>query len=165
MYSVLKYLFPRSDCIPPERSRQTESMTGGLPHSEIVGSKGIRPSPTLIAAYHVLHRLLSPRHSPNALIALDPIQKKTEIFVIPYELGGNYHFLRCSYEHRTSASKIGKLIYEPDCQHPCRRRRQSCSLISVKTYAAIIIRGQSSCAVSRTLGERYEGPHDPAVSL
>lgn len=78
MYSVLKYLFLRSDCLPTEVSEQTESMTGGLPHSEIVGSKGIRPSPTLIAAYHVLHRLLSPRHSPNALIALDPIQKKTE---------------------------------------------------------------------------------------
>ena len=43
---------------------------GGLPHSEIVGSKLIRSSPTLIAAYHVLHRLLIPRHSPYALIIL-----------------------------------------------------------------------------------------------
>ena len=47
------------------------SIKGGLPHSEIVGSKGIRTSPTLIAAYHVLHRLCMPRHSPDALKTLD----------------------------------------------------------------------------------------------
>ena len=40
---------------------------GGFSHSEIVGSKLIRSSPTLIAAYHVLHRLLEPRHPRNAL--------------------------------------------------------------------------------------------------
>ena len=44
---------------------------GGLPHSEIHGSKLIRSSPWLIAAYHVLHRLCMPRHSPNALKSLD----------------------------------------------------------------------------------------------
>src|SRR4051794_41885832 len=30
---------------------------GGFPHSEILGSKLVRSSPRLIAAYHVLHRL------------------------------------------------------------------------------------------------------------
>ena len=48
-------------------------ISGGLPHSEIHGSKLILSSPWLIAEYHVLHRLLLPRHPPNALIALDPI--------------------------------------------------------------------------------------------
>ena len=43
---------------------------GGLPHSEIHGSKGARPSPQLIAACHVLHRLSSPRHPSNALCYL-----------------------------------------------------------------------------------------------
>ena len=43
----------------------------GFPHSEIAGSKLIRSSPTLIAAYHVLHRLCMPRHSPDALKTLD----------------------------------------------------------------------------------------------
>ena len=43
---------------------------GGFPHSEISGSKFICNSPKLIAAYHVLHRLLMPRHSPCALISL-----------------------------------------------------------------------------------------------
>ena len=42
-----------------------------MPHSEIHGSKGARPSPRLIAACHVLHRLLPPRHPSNALESLD----------------------------------------------------------------------------------------------
>ena len=43
---------------------------GGFPHSEISGSMLICSSPKLIAAYHVLHRLLMPRHSPCALFSL-----------------------------------------------------------------------------------------------
>ena len=42
-----------------------------FPHSEISGSKLICSSPKLIAACHVLHRLLMPRHSPYALIRLN----------------------------------------------------------------------------------------------
>ena len=37
---------------------------GGFPHSDIPGSSPVRGSPRLIAAYHVLHRLLTPRHPP-----------------------------------------------------------------------------------------------------
>ena len=44
---------------------------GGFPHSEIRGSKLIRSSPRLIAAYHVLHRLCMPRHPPIALTTLN----------------------------------------------------------------------------------------------
>ncbi len=40
----------------------------GFPHSEIHGSKPARGSPWLFAACHVLHRLLAPRHPPNALL-------------------------------------------------------------------------------------------------
>jgi len=46
-------------------------MRGGLPHSDIFGSKFARNSPKLFAACHVLHRLSVPRHPPNALITLD----------------------------------------------------------------------------------------------
>src|SRR6056297_1963729 len=53
--------------------------SGGLPHSEIRGSKPILSSSRLIAEYHVLHRLLLPRHPPNALLALDLIQKKQDL--------------------------------------------------------------------------------------
>jgi hypothetical protein len=73
MNSGLKYLFQNAiNC----RSNNRE-LSGGLPHSEIRGSKPILGSSRLIAEYHVLHRLLLPRHSPNALLALDLIQKKT----------------------------------------------------------------------------------------
>ncbi len=43
------------------------SLLSGLPHSEIPGSTIARISPGLFAACHVLHRLLAPRHPPNAL--------------------------------------------------------------------------------------------------
>jgi hypothetical protein len=47
-----------------------DTLAGGLPHSDIHGSKPARGSPWLFAACHVLHRLLVPRHPPNALIIL-----------------------------------------------------------------------------------------------
>jgi hypothetical protein len=50
-------------------SRQ-DTPKGGLPHSEISGSPGARPSPELFAACHVLHRLSVPRHPPDALVVL-----------------------------------------------------------------------------------------------
>ena len=41
-----------------------------MPHSDTHGSTPARGSPWLFAACHVLHRLLVPRHPPNALLAL-----------------------------------------------------------------------------------------------
>ena len=45
-----------------------------FPHSEIPGSKDMCSSPRLIAACHVFHRLLVPRHSPYALSSLTYVQ-------------------------------------------------------------------------------------------
>ena len=39
----------------------------GFPHSEILGLTVVCTYPRLIAACHVLHRLLAPRHPPCAL--------------------------------------------------------------------------------------------------
>ena len=51
--------------------RRYPGMTlGGFPHSEISGSTLVCSSPKLIAACHVLHRLLAPRHPPYALSSL-----------------------------------------------------------------------------------------------
>ena len=50
--------------------RMAEVCSARFPHSEISGSMGICPSPKLFAAYHVLHRLLVPRHPPYALISI-----------------------------------------------------------------------------------------------
>ena len=58
---------------------------GGLPHSDIHGSKPARGSPWLFAACHVLHRLLVPRPPPNALLIL---RSST------HSLGNNVHHAR-----------------------------------------------------------------------
>ena len=48
----------------------TEYCSAGFPHSEIRGLTPMCGSPRLIAACHVLLRLLMPRHSPCALYSL-----------------------------------------------------------------------------------------------
>src|SRR5580698_2721525 len=50
-----------------------DTLAGGFPHSDIHGSTPARGSPWLFAACHVLHRLLVPRHPPNALLILDTV--------------------------------------------------------------------------------------------
>ena len=79
MYSGHKYLIKPPIDYPEGNNRELSS---GLPHSEIHGSKLILSSPWLIAEYHVFHRLLLPRHSPNALLALDLIQKKKDLILV-----------------------------------------------------------------------------------
>ena len=54
------------------RKRRWPITATGLPHSEISGSKRVCRSPKLIAAYHVLHRLSTPRHPLCALQSLIP---------------------------------------------------------------------------------------------
>ena len=54
-----------------------------LPHSEISGSTLICSSPKLIAACHVLHRLLMPRHSPCALYSLTCVEENFAPFRPP----------------------------------------------------------------------------------
>ena len=72
--SLSTWLYPLLSA--PKNNNNEHS--GGFPHSEIHGSKLILSSPWLIAEYHVFHRLLLPRHPPNALLALDLIQKKKD---------------------------------------------------------------------------------------
>ena len=69
-----------STCLNPLVSPHGDNrrLSGGFPHSETHGSKPIPGSPWLVAGYHVLHRLLLPRHPPNALFALDLIQKEQD---------------------------------------------------------------------------------------
>src|SRR5260370_38244920 len=54
----------------------------GFPHSEILASKPACGSPRLIAACHVLVRLLAPRHPPYALSSL--IIKLTQAVVVRF---------------------------------------------------------------------------------
>jgi hypothetical protein len=69
---VLRW-FTSLSCLPPAYgfSGGFLAMTReGFPHSDIPGSKLVCSSPRLIAACHVLHRLLAPRHPPYALSSL-----------------------------------------------------------------------------------------------
>ena len=72
---------------------------GGFPHSEISGSMLICSSPKLIAAYHVLHRLLMPRHSPCALYSLTLVEhlllKSCPLFVMNYAGFSCYYTQNC----------------------------------------------------------------------
>ena len=82
-----------STCLTPLMITEVNNnrISGGFPHSDIHGSKPIPGSPWLNAGYHVLHRLLLPRHPPNALFALDLIQKEqgsdlaiaANVFLVP----------------------------------------------------------------------------------
>ena len=60
-----------------------EVCSSGFPHSDISGSMDICSSPKLFAAYHVLHRLLVPRHPPCALSCL------TFPVLIAFKTGGS----------------------------------------------------------------------------
>ena len=67
----------------------TEYCSAGFPHSEISGSTVICTSPKLIAACHVLLRLLMPRHSPCALFSLTYFlanKKGLALVLIEFEL-------------------------------------------------------------------------------
>ena len=84
--------------------------SGGLPHSEIRGSKPILGFPRLIAEYHVLHRLLLPRHPPNALFALDLIRKKQDSVTVALAGLG-------SGPCRRAADKLARHSSEPKVVH------------------------------------------------
>ena len=66
-----------------EFGRGSRNLTcGGLPHSEILGSKPVCGSPRLIAACHVLHRFSAPRHPPSTLSSLTIKYLRRESFSI-----------------------------------------------------------------------------------
>ena len=62
--------------------RLTEYCSAVFPHSDIRGSMLICSSPQLFAAYHVLHRLLMPRHSPCALLRLTSSQLASSLICL-----------------------------------------------------------------------------------
>ena len=106
----------------------------GFPHSEIAGSKVVCTSPTLIAAYHVLHRLPVPRHPPNALSSLtEKLFCFTDRQVVPSSFRSQliteqYHFFSeadivprlVSRESRTQYHSLADGIAVSNCQRSRR---------------------------------------------
>ena len=66
-----------------------------FPHSEISGSLAMCAYPKLIVAYHVLHRLLMPRHSPCALCSLTYLVKIFQSFA--FNITKNISWLTSQY--------------------------------------------------------------------
>ena len=68
---------------------------GGFTHSEIHGSQDMCSLPWLIAAYHVLHRLLVPRHPPFALtIFFQWFEHTFCTLIITYQMRSDAIFLK-----------------------------------------------------------------------
>ncbi len=63
---VLRCFSSPGSLLPLYRFKQQIPLdrNGGFPHSDIPGSTPVHGFPRLIAVSHVLHRHLSPRHSP-----------------------------------------------------------------------------------------------------
>ena len=80
----------------------------GFPHSEIPGSKLVCSSPRLIAAYHVLHRLPTPRHPPFALSSLANSRNLGAHARLPHPLHENSKVLALSMRRETQS----RLRYE-----------------------------------------------------
>ena len=92
-------------------SRQ-DTPKGGLPHSEISGSPGARPSPELFAACHVLHRLSVPRHPPDALVVLAHAQPQGRACARPD--------VRCQRSDGSGPTRPACCCIIPDrCLKPC----------------------------------------------
>ena len=72
----------------------------GFPHSEIRGSKVICTYPRLIAACHVLLRLLMPRHSPCALLRLNSFCASSRIHLFRFSR------LNCCFTFTVTSGKI-----------------------------------------------------------
>jgi hypothetical protein len=82
----------------------------GFPHSEIPGSKPACGSPGLIAASHVLHRLLAPRHPPYALSILTiKLTRPVAILprmAIPSAVGWHQEFIHAYLAVRWGSERI-----------------------------------------------------------
>jgi hypothetical protein len=90
----------------------------GFPHSEIPGSKPACGSPRLIAACHVLHRLLLPRHPPCALSSL----------TIKFTRGTAASLLAFSYQPSAISETTTRLrkFYGPNYLLIARQARLKC---------------------------------------
>jgi hypothetical protein len=130
---------------------------GGFPHSEIPGSKRVCRSPRLIAAYHVLHRLLTPRHPPSALSSLISARSRALVILRLADGEPSPHAGRTSAFTRfvcLGLSKIGPKTgrhLKLDARtHPARDA--SCIVRTIRSASSSLNRVSSSRAVVELTG-------------
>ena len=118
----------------------------GFPHSEISGSKPACGSPKLIAACHVLLRLLLPRHPPCALSSLTT--KFTR------HTGESFQLSAISFQLKTSPNAPLKSYGPLNVAHRALNayysftRTSNFSQALIKIYVALYLPNLFSCQIS-----------------
>ena len=132
--SSIPALRPAVPCRTDGRGHGMAKVEGGFPHSEIRGSKPVRGSPRLIAAYHVLHRLSAPRHPPDTLMTLDHSHHRCPPGALTCAWAGTGHRRSASSrdEARSSSSKLNPRpllpnMSEAGCGQASRHRALPCA--------------------------------------
>ena len=80
-FSSCRYLDVSVPCVRSALLTVPVLQTGGFPHSDISGSIPVCSSPELFAAFHVLLRLLKPRHPPYALFCFLCLSRLEIVFL------------------------------------------------------------------------------------
>ena len=80
-FSSCRYLDVSVPCVRSALLTVPALQTGGFPHSDISGSIPVCSSPELFAAFHVLLRLLKPRHPPYALFCFLCLSRLEIVFL------------------------------------------------------------------------------------
>ena len=118
---------------------------GGLPHSDIFGSKFARNSPKLFAACHVLHRLSAPRHPPNALMTLDR-RHSVQGQAAPH-----------------NGLLFSQLIFRASARRPPRSSSESRSSSSSPCQTAISGLPKNECPIAHGLSQHLARPRQSMV--
>ncbi len=150
------------------RRRYSEFTRNGFPHSEISGSQAACASPELIAACHVLRRLLAPRHPPYALSSLTI--KFTREQYLPLEVqapGESNALLPASlFTLRIQLSKIGSRS-RPTAPRATLRRSMPPTLSERPASKSAIFHytlpRKSTQVPGRGSGETRKGDRDPSL--
>ena len=119
--------------------RLTQYCCAGFPHSEISGSTLICSSPKLIAACHVLHRLLMPRHSPCALISLTSHSAKAECMIRTKDIFGSLKRIMQASEFEVFYHITALLLCVPLFKVPHLKTKNSTLLLAPSSGIIIIL--------------------------
>ena len=120
-----------------------------MSHSEIHGSKPACGSPWLIATYYVLHRLLAPRHSPNALSSL--ITKLT-CLSLARSTGTQRTVIcpksMCSCQRTLEISNEGfpRLVFRKICRPLWKSHVGDFQVVGVTGFEPVTLRLSSACS-------------------
>ena len=114
----------------------------GFPIRRSRDQRLVSTSPGLIAAAHVLHRLLAPRHPPCALVLL--IEKNTLCVAMEFSRCARAH----SAQEKTARQQDGLSKLNSDCLRRGRRnsRRPGCSDESLKQIHQRARSHRSNCS-------------------